>query len=59
MDNKKREEVARFLRDSLVPRKGARSQQPVIKINKLVLVISHDDALSLVTAIRQALKDAA
>lgn len=52
-DNKKREEIAQLLRDSVVPR----PQGGNITITKLVIVVPPNGDLQFLTALRQILKD--
>lgn len=52
-NNKKREEIARLLRESVVPR----PQGDHITINKLVIVMPPGGDLGFLAALRQALKD--
>lgn len=50
-NNKKRDEIAQLLRDSIVPKK------PTITIEKIVIVVPGSTAVEFLTAIREALKD--
>lgn len=50
-DNKKRDEIAQLLRDSIVPKR------PSITIEKLVIVVPGSSAVEFLTALREALKD--
>jgi len=55
-NNKKRDDIAQLLRDSIVPRKHP---PQTITIQKLVVVVPGTTAVEFLTAIREALKDPA
>ena len=52
-NNKKRDEIAQMLRESVVPR----PQGGNVTIQKLVIVLPPGEGLEFLTALRQVLKD--
>jgi hypothetical protein len=55
VEAKHRDEVAQFLRESLVPRSD--KSVPAIHIGKLIVVVPSGAPFELITALKQALKD--
>lgn len=52
--DKRHEEVAQMLRESLIPAAGV---APAVNIDKLYVIVTGDTAVEILTALRQTLKD--